>query len=156
MLLDSMNPAADRAAPVLTIELGDIPVGHRETVVWRGVPIFIAHRTDEEIAAAKAGDGADLRFPEIDADRVLREEWLVVAGVDTFHGWHPVSGQDPGDLRGNWGGWQVLGEGMHYDTSGRLRKGPGYGNLVIPYYSFVSDTRIEFDWPGLRMDELRR
>ena len=155
MLLDSMNPAADARAP-LSVDLGGIPVGHRETVIVRDVPIFIVHRTAEEIAAARADDGADMPYPENDADRVVRDEWLVVVGIDTFRGWYLLSGQDADEDRGDWDGWRVTSEGIQYDTSGRLREGFAYGNLVIPSYAFASDTRIEFDWPGLRMEELRR
>lgn len=155
MLIDSMNPAADAHTPI-SIDLRGIPVGERKTVYVRDVPIFIAHRTAEEISAARADDGAEMPFPEDDADRVLRAEWLVVVGADTYRGWYLPDGQDAEEDRGMWGGWRVNYEGIQYDTSGRLRAGLAYGNMRIPSYSFASDTRIEFDWPGLRVREMQR
>lgn len=146
VMLSSLAPAAD-VPRSLYVTLDQIPAGARKTLHWRGVPIFIVHRTPEEIAAARADDGAEMPFPQIDSDRVRREEWLIVVGIDTFQGWHDLSGQEAGDRRGAWGGWAVPDEGVEYDISGRLRRGPGGGNLAVPNYAFVSDDRIEIDWP---------
>ncbi len=155
VLVDSMNPAAD-VPRSLYVTLEDIPAGARETILWRGVPIFIAHRTPDEIAAARADDGAEMAFPQFDADRVQRAEWLVVVGVETFRGWYELSGQQEGDHRGRWGGWAVTHEGIAYDTSGRLRRGRGGGNLAVPRYRFVSEGRIEIDWPIPKPEILMR
>ena len=149
VMLDSMNPAADAPAP-FSIDLRHIAVGDRKTVYWNVTPIFVAHRTAEEVAAATAGDAADMPFPERDADRVIRDEWLVVVGVDSLRPWYRLSGQAADEERGEWGGWRVNWEGIEYDTSGRLRRGPGSGNLVVPSYEFVSETRIDFNWPVVR------
>lgn len=150
--LDSMNPAANVPAGVW-IDIHDIPVGQRKTVFVHGVPIFIAHRTPEEIAAARADDGAEMPFPENDGDRVQREEWIVVVGIDTFRGWYLLSGQGAEDERGAWGGWREHSEAIDYDISGRLRRDRGSSNLIVPSYSFVSETRIEINWP---IEELSR
>ena len=149
VMLDSLNPAADAPAP-FSIDLRHISAGERKTVRWNSTPVFVAHRTAEEIAAARAGDTDDMLFPEPDADRVRRDEWLVVVGVDTFRWWHRLSGQAADEDRGEWGGWKEPWEGVEYDTSGRLRRGPGSGNLIVPSYDFVSDTRIDFNWPVVR------
>lgn len=153
MLLDSMNPAADAPGGVW-IDLHSIAVGQRKTVFVHGVPIFIAHRTPEEIAAARADDGAEMPFPENDADRVLREEWLVVVGIDTFRRLFLPSGQGAEDDRGTWGGWREVSEGIDYDTSGRLRRDLGSSNLVVPSYRFVGETRIEIGWPIEELSQL--
>lgn len=146
MLLDSMNPAADVHAP-LWIDLDRIPVGHRKTIRWRGIPIFVVHRTPEEIGAARADDSAEMPFPDTDSDRVQRDDWLVVIGLDMFHGWDFLTGQGAGEERGDWGGWHERQQDSHYDVSGRLRRGLGTGNLIVPEYQFVSDNRIEIAWP---------
>jgi ubiquinol-cytochrome c reductase iron-sulfur subunit len=142
-LVDSMNPSADVLAVSLTeVDVAPIELGHRITVIWRQQPVFIDHRTPEQIAAAQADDKADLKDPEPDSARVQRPEWLVVVGVCTHLGCIPI-GQRPGESRGSWGGWFCPCHGSHYDTSGRVRKGPAPRNLVIPPYAFLADLRIQ-------------
>jgi ubiquinol-cytochrome c reductase iron-sulfur subunit len=83
--IDSLNPAADiRALSTIEVDLAPIDVGQRITAVWRGQPLFIDHRTSEQIARAKADDAAELKDPEPDSARVQREEWLIVVGVCTW------------------------------------------------------------------------
>ncbi|ANK81854.1 MAG: ubiquinol-cytochrome c reductase iron-sulfur subunit [Rhizobiales bacterium NRL2] len=140
--IDSMNPAADVIAlSTIEVDLGPIELGQRITVNWRGQPVFIDHRTPEQIAAARADDGADLRDPEPDSARVIRPEWLVVIGICTHLGCVPL-GQNTGDPKGGWGGWFCPCHGSHYDVSGRVRKGPAPRNLVVPPYAFLDDARI--------------
>ena len=140
--IHSMNPAADvLAVSSIEIDLSPIEVGQRITVKWRGRPVFIDHRSPEQIAAAKADDGADLRDPEPDSARVQREEWLVVVGVCTHLGCIPL-GQKATDPRGQWAGWFCPCHGSHYDTSGRVRKGPAPRNLIVPSYAFLDEMMI--------------
>lgn len=135
--IDSMNPAADvLAVSSMEFDLNPIEFGQRITVEWRGSPVFISRRTREEIAKAKADDTTDLPDPEIDAARVQREEWLIVVGICTHLGCIPL-GQKSADPRGKWGGWFCPCHGSHYDTSGRIRKGPAPKNLVVPAYQFL-------------------
>lgn len=142
-LIDSMNPAADiLAQATVEVDLGPIARGQRITVSWRGQPVFIDHRTPEQIAQARADDSADLPDPEPDSARVTRPEWLVVIGICTHLGCVPL-GQKAADPRGGWGGWFCPCHGSHYDTSGRVRKGPAPRNLVVPPYAFLDDARIE-------------
>jgi ubiquinol-cytochrome c reductase iron-sulfur subunit len=138
----SMNPAADTLALSTTaVDISAIQPGQAITVVWRGKPVFVRHRTPEEIAQAAQEDSADLRDPQKDAARVQKPEWLILIGVCTHLGCVPL-GQKPADPKGDFGGWFCPCHGSHYDTSGRIRKGPAPLNLAVPAYEFTSDTTI--------------
>ena len=141
-LIDQMNPAADTLALASTeVDISKIAVGQSITVKWRGKPVFIRHRTADEVSRAKATDLADLRDPEADADRAEKPELLVLVGVCTHLGCVPL-GQKTGEVRGEYDGWFCPCHGSHYDTSGRIRKGPAPSNLEVPPYSFLSDSVI--------------
>ena len=140
--LKSMNPAEDTLALGSTeVDLSDISIGQSITVKWRGRPVFIRRRTQEEIADANSVDVASLRDPMEDKDRVQKEEWLVMEGVCTHLGCVPL-GQKMSDTKGEYNGWFCPCHGSHYDTSGRVRKGPAPDNLPVPPYKFISDTKI--------------
>jgi len=140
--VDSMNPSADVLAfAAIEVDIAPIEVGQRVTVQWRGKPVFIDHRTRLEIDQAVADNTADLPDPEPDSARVQQAEWLIVVGVCTHLGCIP-RGQSSGDLRGDWEGWFCPCHGSHYDTSGRIRKGPAPANLEIPPYRFLDSGRI--------------
>ena len=111
------------------------------TVKWRGKPVFIRHRTEDEIARASATDMSDLRDPEIDQARAEKPDYLVLVGVCTHLGCVPL-GQKTGEVRGDYDGWFCPCHGSHYDTSGRIRKGPAPTNLEVPPYTFLSDSVI--------------
>ncbi|MCC3860990.1 ubiquinol-cytochrome c reductase iron-sulfur subunit [Pseudemcibacter aquimaris] len=138
-LIDQMNPSKDvLALSSIEVDLSKIPVGTSAVFLWRGNPVFVRHRTEEEIARAQADDAADdLIDPEIDADRVQRPEWLVMSGVCTHLGCVPL------DQQGEFGGWFCPCHGSHYDISGRIRKGPAPLNLPVVEYEFMSDTLIK-------------
>ena len=141
--IESMNPAADvLALSSVEVDIAPVQLGQRLTVKWRSQPVFVAHRTPEEISEAEKVDVADLRDPEADAARVKKSEWLIMIGVCTHLGCVPL-GQKPSDPRGDWHGWFCPCHGSQYDTSGRIRKGPAPANLVIPDYKFLSDTNIK-------------
>jgi ubiquinol-cytochrome c reductase iron-sulfur subunit len=140
--IHSMNPAADVLALASTeVDLSPIEVGQGVVVKWRGKPVFIRHRSAEEISAAEADDGAEMRYPEPDSERVERPEWLILVGVCPHLGCVPL-GQKPGDPKGDWGGWFCPCHGSHFDSSGRIRKGPSPANLPVPGYVFLDDTTI--------------
>ncbi|WP_171052551.1 ubiquinol-cytochrome c reductase iron-sulfur subunit [Ruegeria sediminis] len=142
-LINSMNPSADVSAlAVVDIDLEGIEAGSRITLKWKGKPVFIDHRTEERIAQARADDNAPMIDPEPDAERVQRPEWLVVVGVCTHLGCIPL-GQGGSDSTGNWNGWFCPCHGSHYDTSGRIRKGPAPRNLEMPPYEFVTGTLVK-------------
>ncbi len=141
--INQMNPAADTLALSTTeVDLTPIEVGQSITVVWRGKPVFIRRRTPEEITQAQTVSVSDLRDKEEDSKRVQKPEWLVTIGVCTHLGCVPL-GQKTGDAKGEFGGWFCPCHGSHYDTSGRIRKGPAPKNLAVPPYAFTSDTTIK-------------
>ena len=141
-LINQMNPAADTLALASTeVDVSKIAEGQAITITWRGKPVFIRHRTSDEIARANAVDGSNLRDPEEDEVRVQRPEMLVVLGVCTHLGCVPL-GQKTSEIKGDYEGWFCPCHGSHYDTSGRIRKGPAPTNLEVPPYTFLSDTII--------------
>ena len=143
-LIDSMNPAADTLAlGTVDVDLAPVKVGQAITVMWRGKPIFVRHRTPENIQAAEAVPLSELRDPQKDQDRVKpgKDEWLVMIGICTHLGCVPL-GQKPADNKGEFGGWFCPCHGSQYDTSGRIRKGPAPLNLAIPEYAFTGPTAI--------------
>jgi ubiquinol-cytochrome c reductase iron-sulfur subunit len=142
-LVDTLNPSADVLALASTeVDLSPIQEGMAITVTWRGKPVFVRHRTEAEIEQARSVDVGDLRDPQADADRVQEAPWLVVIGICTHLGCIPL-GNKPSEPRGEYGGWFCPCHGSHYDTAGRIRKGPAPENLPVPQYQFVDDTTIK-------------
>ena len=142
-LIDQMNPAADTLALAsIEVDVSKIAEGQSITLKWRGKPVFIRHRTETEIDEALRDDELDMRDPQVDSDRVQKPEYLVVLGVCTHLGCVPL-GQKVGEVRGEYDGWFCPCHGSHYDSSGRIRKGPAPTNLEIPPYSFLSDDVIK-------------
>lgn len=143
-LINSMNPAADTLALAsVEIDISKVEVGQAITVMWRGKPVFIRHRTAEEITKAKDIDAqvATLRDKQLDGDRAQKPQWMIVVGVCTHLGCVP-QGQKATEARGEWGGWFCPCHGSQYDTSGRIMAGPAPTNLAVPPYTFVSDTLV--------------
>ena len=137
-LIDQMNPDASvKALASIEVDLSAIETGQSVTVSWRGKPVFIRRRTESEIAEARTVAFDALPDPQGDDMRVTKEEWLVMVGICTHLGCVPL-GQ-----AGDFNGWFCPCHGSHYDTSGRIRKGPAPKNLEIPPYEFVGDTRIK-------------
>lgn len=136
-LLASMSASADvLALAKIEVKLGQIPEGKSVTFKWRGKPLFIRHRTAEEIAREEAVEPSTLRHPQHDSERVQKPEWLVLLGVCTHLGCVPIANQ------GDFGGYYCPCHGSHYDASGRIRKGPAPLNLEVPEYSFTDDTTL--------------
>ncbi len=131
--VSSMNPSQDVLAKATTeVDIANIPAGGEVTVAWQGKPVFIVHRTPEEISRmAAASTTID---PEADSKRVIKPEWLVVVGVCTHLGCVP--NRDPE------GGWLCPCHGSKYDASGRVVRGPAPRNLDVPAYHFVSNDKI--------------
>ena len=137
-LIDQMNPDASVKALASTeVDISGVEKGQSITVLWRGKPVFIRRRTEEEIAKAKEVKLEDLPHPETDKERAKNPEWLVMLGVCTHLGCVPL-----GD-KGEYGGWFCPCHGSHYDTSGRIRKGPAPTNMEIPKYEFVNSNTIK-------------
>ena len=136
-LIDQMNPDASVKALASTeVDVSGVEKGQSITVLWRGKPVFIRRRTEEEIAKAKDVKLEDLPHPETDDERAKNPEWLVMLGVCTHLGCVPL-----GD-KGEYGGWFCPCHGSHYDTSGRIRKGPAPTNMEVPKYEFVNSNTI--------------
>ena len=137
-LVDQMNP--DRSGKALAsteVDVSSLEPGKSITVLWRGKPVFIKRRTEEEIAEARNFNIKDLPHPEKDEDRAKNPEWLVMLGICTHLGCVPL-----GD-KGEYNGWFCPCHGSHYDTSGRIRKGPAPTNMEIPKYEFVNSNTIK-------------
>ncbi|KAI0651499.1 ubiquinol-cytochrome c reductase iron-sulfur subunit [Trametes meyenii] len=127
--LATMSASADVLAMArVEVELAAIPEGKNVIIKWRGKPVFIRHRTADEIAEARGGDWKSLRDPESDEARTKQPEWLVMLGVCTHLGCVPIG------EAGDYGGWFCPCHGSHYDISGRIRKGPAPLNLEVPQY----------------------
>ena len=137
-LVDQMNPSADvLAVSSLEVDLSAIIEGQTSKFLFRGSPVFVRHRTADEIARAEKEDNDDLKDPEKDSDRVQKKQWLVMSGVCTHLGCIPL------DQQGDFGGWFCPCHGSHYDISGRIRKGPAPTNLPVPKYVFLNDNTIK-------------
>jgi ubiquinol-cytochrome c reductase iron-sulfur subunit len=146
--IHQMNPAANVLALATTeVDLAPIEKGQSIKVLWQGKVIFVRHRTDEEITAARNVQLTELKDPKsenvskpdasaADENRVLKPEWLIVSGVCTHLGCIPLANE------GEYKGWFCPCHGSVYDTSGRIRKGPAPENLHVPPYAFKSDTTI--------------
>lgn len=125
------------AAGVIEVDLSTIPEGKNVVVKWRGKPVFVRHRTEEEVRSAEQVDVSELRDPQPDSDRVLNPRYLVMIGICTHLGCIPVG------EAGDFGGWYCPCHGSHYDISGRIRQGPAPLNMEVPPYRFLSDTLIQ-------------
>lgn len=136
-LIGSMSATADvLALAKIEIKLSDIPEGKSVTFKWRGKPLFIRHRTAEEIATETNVNLSELRDPQHDGERALNPKFLVVLGVCTHLGCVPIANA------GEFGGYYCPCHGSHYDASGRIRKGPAPLNLEVPPYVFPEDNLL--------------
>jgi len=139
-LINQMNPDASvRALASIEFDLSAIEEGQSVTIKWRGLPVFVRHRTAAEIEEARAVPLSELKDPATDAERTKEghEQWLIMIANCTHLGCVPVGES------GDYDGWLCPCHGSHYDTAGRIRKGPAPTNLVLPEYEFVSDTLVQ-------------
>jgi len=135
--LSTMSASADvLALAKVEVDLGAIPEGKNVVIKWRGKPVFIRHRTADEIDQAAKVNLSELRDPQNDIDRVKKPEWLILIGVCTHLGCVPIGES------GDFGGWFCPCHGSHYDISGRIRKGPAPANLEVPQYEFLEETKV--------------
>jgi ubiquinol-cytochrome c reductase iron-sulfur subunit len=159
-LINQMNPDASvKAMATIEVDLAPVVEGQAVTLKWRGNPVIIRHRTKAEIEAAKAVKMEDLVDPvarsanvkdgeaATDANRVVggKEQFLVMMGVCTHLGCVPQGNSgDYGVVEGSakTGGWFCPCHGSHYDTAGRIRRGPAPQNLPVPKYQYLTDSKI--------------
>jgi len=151
-LINQMNPSADvQAMSSIRVDVSGVEVGTQISVKFLGKPVFIRRRTEKEIAEGRAVDIDELRdqharnvnkgdVPATDENRTMDEagEWLVMMGVCTHLGCVPL-----GNNSGDFDGWFCPCHGSHYDTAGRIRKGPAPENLPVPVAVFVDETTIQ-------------
>lgn len=136
-LVTTMSASADvLAVAQAEVDLTTIPPGKNATIKWRGKPLFVRHRTADEVDQVRAVDVATLRDPQRDEDRVTNEKYLVLIGVCTHLGCVPIANS------GDFGGYYCPCHGSHYDASGRIRKGPAPLNLEVPEYRFSDETTL--------------
>lgn len=153
-LIDQMNPDASvRALSTKEVDLSGLETGQAIKVMWQGKPVFIRHRTEEGIREAENTPLSALKdpiarnenlaadAPAEDENRVINPNYIVVVGICTHLGCVPL-GTAQGEARGDYHGWFCPCHGSHYDTAGRIRKGPAPENLLVPSYQFVTDTVI--------------
>ncbi len=158
-LVHQMNPDASvLALSTKEVDLSAIEVGQAIKVFWQGKPVFIRRRTATEIEEAEAtplsalvddnarsanvsGAEATDDARTTSSDGVVNPEWLILVGVCTHLGCIPL-GTSSGENRGDYGGWFCPCHGSHYDTAGRIRKGPAPENLAVPPFQFISDTVV--------------
>ena len=143
-LISQMAPSQDVLAESTTeIDLSAIETGQAIKAVFRKQPVFVRNLTEREIAEADAVPLSELRDPATLAERTKegRVNWLITMGVCTHLGCVPL-GTKAGDPKGDYDGWFCPCHGSHYDSSGRIRRGPAPANLAVPQYSFIEDQKI--------------
>jgi len=134
-----MSAAKDVLALASTeIELANVPEGASVTLKWRGKPLFVRHRTEEQIADMNAVDVGTLRDGETDADRCSNQKYLICLGVCTHLGCVPIA--DQGAYAG---GYFCPCHGSHYDAAGRIRAGPAPLNLEVPPYTYLEEDVVK-------------
>lgn len=136
-VVSTMSASADvLALASLEVDLSAVDEGTTVTVKWRGKPVFVRHRTPAEIAGEEKVEVGSLRDQEADGDRCKKPEWMIVLGVCTHLGCVPISNA------GEYHGWFCPCHGSHYDTAGRIRKGPAPLNLEVPPYKFLEENKL--------------
>jgi ubiquinol-cytochrome c reductase iron-sulfur subunit len=144
-LINQMNPAADvLALASIEVDVSQIQPGQAIKTIFRKQPLFIRQLTPAEVQQANAVSTAELRDPQSLAERTKegKNQYLVTMGVCTHLGCVPL-GAAEGENKGEYGGYFCPCHGSHYDTAGRIRKGPAPKNLEVPEYAFLSDTVIK-------------
>ena len=130
--ISSMNPSVDTLEKSTTeVDLSGITPGQTQTVSWGGKPVFVVHRTPEQISSVSNSQGG--HDPQADTERIKQPQWLVVVGVCTHMGCIPSRNED---------GWLCPCHGSVYDNSGRILHGPAPKNLLVPPYKFVANDKI--------------
>jgi len=144
--------AATPPPEVMYVDLLGIPPGGARLLRWRGTPVFVRHRTREQVRQERATPLASLPdrlarnamlrddAPAVDSNRthVGHEEWLVVNGLCTHMGCILTS--TPRGENGE--AWFCPCHAARFDASGRVRAGPARTNLPVPPYQFLGANRI--------------
>lgn len=143
-LVSQMAPSKDvLAASSTEVDISAIEPGQAIKAVFRKQPLFVRRLTADEVKQANAVDVSSLRDPQTLEERTKEGhgDVLITMGVCTHLGCVPL-GAAEGEVKGEFGGYFCPCHGSHYDTAGRIRKGPAPTNLEVPEYEFASDTVV--------------
>ena len=156
-LVSTFSPSekARAAGAAVEVDVGDIPVGTMKTVEWRGKPVWIIHRSPEQLAGLKTQDplladpeskrpGFTPKYAENEG-RSRKPEIFVCVGICTHLGCSPTAHfEKGGGLGADWqGGFLCPCHGSTFDLAGRVYKNkPAPDNLEVPPYQYLTDTRI--------------
>ena len=154
--LGSWSPSekAKAAGAPVKADIGKLEPGQMVVVEWRGKPVYVLHRTPEQLEGLPSLD-SQLKDPASEISlqptyitgepRSLRPEILVIVGLCTHLGCAPKFRPEVGaaDLGGDeWiGGFFCPCHGSKFDLAGRVYSGvPASTNLEVPPYSYESDN----------------
>lgn len=141
--------ASDTAPQPLTFDLTTLPEGQEVILPFERRPILIRHRSAQDIARAEADDGTNFFDPlaqnaNLPASAPALDIKRRATPDDRFLVMEAVTPSDPclvlGDRAGDFLGWFTSCKGLHFDASGRIRKGPGWTNLAIPPFTVEGTT----------------
>ena len=153
----SMLPSerAKAAGAPVEVDISDIAPGQKKIVEWRGKPVWIVRRTQEQLKVLEAdvdrvADPESKRSHQPDYAknefRSLKPEYLVLVGICTHLGCSPVDKfvVEPEPFESNWhGGFYCPCHGSLFDLAGRVYKNkPAPDNLEVPPHTYVSDARL--------------
>ncbi len=142
--ISQMAPSADVLAESSTeLDVAAIEPGQSIKAIFRKQPLFVKRLTPAEMQEANATPTGSLRDAESLEDRTKEghRDILITMGVCTHLGCVPL-GAAEGENKGEYGGYFCPCHGSHYDTAGRIRKGPAPTNLLVPEYEFTGDTTV--------------
>ncbi len=142
-------------APV-EADISNIEPGQRIIYKWRGKPVWIVRRTEEQLAALESMTDGVLRDPESSESqqpefaqnpfRAAKPEYLVLVGICTHLGCSPnfFPSADAEGMGSDWkGGFYCPCHGSKFDLSGRVYAGvPAPTNMEVPPYRYLDEGHI--------------
>ena len=143
------------AGAPITVDISTIAPGELKVFEWRGKPVWVIRRTREMVESLKSaasrltdpGSSASQQ-PEFARNeyRSLKPELVVMEGVCTHLGCSPQMkpAEAKAEMGADWaGGFYCACHGSKFDLAGRVFRGaPAPTNLVVPPYTFVSESTI--------------
>lgn len=146
---------AKAAGAAIEIDISKIEKGQMLTAEWRGKPIWVVSRTEQQLKDLPTLNGL-MADPDSTAEqqpaycqnetRAIKPEFWVAVGICTHLGCSPTYRPDiaPADLGADWkGGFFCPCHGSKFDIAGRVYAGvPAPTNMVIPPHKYLSDTTL--------------